>query len=377
MKKLLPVIRWIVGLLFIFSGLVKANDPYGLSYKMQEFFEVWGLTNLNDYTLALSLVMNIFEVLAGVAVIIGWRMKLFSWLLLLLIIFFTFLTGYAALSGKIKTCGCFGDCIPLTPTTSFIKDVILLVLILILFVNRKKIVPVMSAPRAMAILLLCIIGVAFFQNYVMSYLPVKDCLSFRVGANIVENMKVLPGHGDITELTFKYKKDGRAMEFSADKLPADLDSTYEFVDRYEKIIKKGEEPKIVDFALQNLDGKDTTISILNQGNYYVVLLVNNFSNVNEWHNKDFDTLVNILASKHLPLFVVTSQKDEAIKLFANNPKVNILVCDGTVIKTAARVNPTYMVMQMANIKGKYSYLDVDAVIEAAKAAPARSSFFDE
>src|SRR6266498_111114 len=122
MKTLLNIGRIIVGVLFIFSGLVKANDPLGLSYKMQEFFEVWGLSSLNDYTLALSLVMNIFEVLAGVAVIIGWRMKLFSWLLLLLIIFFTFLTGYAALSGKIKTCGCFGDCIPLTPTTSFIKD---------------------------------------------------------------------------------------------------------------------------------------------------------------------------------------------------------------------------------------------------------------
>src|SRR6266567_9281460 len=125
----LLLVRWIVGLLFIFSGLIKANDPLGLSYKMQEFFEVWGLQNLNNYTLAFALVMNVFEVLAGVAVIIGWRMRLFSWLLLLLIIFFTFLTGYALFSEKIKTCGCFGDCIPLTPLQSFIKDLVLLLLI--------------------------------------------------------------------------------------------------------------------------------------------------------------------------------------------------------------------------------------------------------
>jgi uncharacterized membrane protein YphA (DoxX/SURF4 family) len=369
MKKLLVVIRWIVGLLFIFSGLVKANDPYGLSYKMQEFFEVWGLTSLNDYTLAFALIMNIFEVLAGVAVIIGWRMKLFSWLLLLLIIFFTFLTGYAALSGKIKTCGCFGDCIPLTATTSFIKDVILLLLILVLFANRKKITSALSAPRAMLLLLLCIIGVAFFQNYVMSYLPVKDCLPFKVGNNIVENMKVLPGHGPISKLTFKYKKDGKITEYSSDSLPADLDSTYEFVDRYQKVIKEGEEPKIADFALATTDGKDTTLSILNQGSYYVMLMVNDFSNIDEWHNKDFDSLTNILASKHLPLFIVTSQGEEAEKLFAGQTKVHILICDGTVIKTAARVNPTYMVMQMANIKGKYSYRDVDEVIKMAIAAP--------
>jgi len=376
MKTLLLVIRWIVGLLFIFSGLIKANDPLGLSYKMQEFFEVWGLSSLNDYTLALSLVMNIFEVLAGVAVIIGWRMKLFSWLLLLLIIFFTFLTGYAALSGKIKTCGCFGDCIPLTPATSFIKDVVLLVLILILFVNRKKIDSALSAPKALLLLGLCIIGTAFFQNYVMTYLPVKDCLPFKVGANIVENMNVLPAHSNITELTFKYKKDGKELEFSAENLPADLDSTYEFIDRYDKIIKKGEEPKIVDFALQNLNGTDTTISVLSQGYAYVMVFVNDFTNFNEWHNKDFDTLVNILAAKRLPLFVVTSEKDEAVKLLGTQKNVTVLVCDGTVIKTAARVNPAFFVMDMANINGKYSYADMEEVIKMAKAAPGKSPYLD-
>src|SRR6478736_3891145 len=158
-KKSLLVIRWFVGLLFIFSGLIKANDPLGLSYKMQEFFEVWGLQSLNDYTLAFALVMNVFEVLAGVAVIIGWRMRLFSWLLLLLIIFFCFLTAYAYFTGKVKTCGCFGDCIPLTPLTSLIKDVVLLILIVILFVNRNNIRPSISTPLPQTILLLSIAGV--------------------------------------------------------------------------------------------------------------------------------------------------------------------------------------------------------------------------
>ncbi|RYF93374.1 MAG: DoxX family protein, partial [Chitinophagaceae bacterium] len=92
---LITVSRIIVGLLFIFSGLIKANDPLGLSYKMQEFFELWGMTRFNDHTLWLSVVMIAFEIIAGVALLLGWRMKLFMWLLLLLILFFTFLTGYA------------------------------------------------------------------------------------------------------------------------------------------------------------------------------------------------------------------------------------------------------------------------------------------
>src|ERR1700733_11859343 len=152
-RNTLLIIRWFVGLLFIFSGLIKANDPLGLSYKMQEFFEAWNLYSLNDFTLALSLIMNVFEVLAGIAVIIGWHMKLFSWLLLLLIIFFAFLTGYALFSGKIKTCGCFGDCLPLTPAQSFTKDLILFVLILILFINKNKIFTSIKSFAAIVLLI--------------------------------------------------------------------------------------------------------------------------------------------------------------------------------------------------------------------------------
>src|SRR5882762_11516497 len=145
MKSLINIARFIVGVLFIFSGLIKANDPLGLSYKMQEFFEVWKFHWLDNFTLLFSIVMIVFEIVAGVAILLGWRMKLFSWLLLLLIIFFSFLTGYAYLSGKIKECGCFGDCIPLTAGESFMKDILLLVLILFLFANRRKIKPALSS----------------------------------------------------------------------------------------------------------------------------------------------------------------------------------------------------------------------------------------
>src|SRR5580698_10153453 len=106
MKQFISVVRTVVGLLFIFSGLVKANDPLGLSYKMQEFFQVGNFHLLDNLTLPFSIIIIVFEIVAGFAVLLGWRMKLFSWLLLLLIVFFTFLTGYAFLSGKIRECGC-------------------------------------------------------------------------------------------------------------------------------------------------------------------------------------------------------------------------------------------------------------------------------
>ncbi len=364
MKKSLIVIRWIVGLLFIFSGLIKANDPLGLSYKMQEFFEVWGLDNLNNYTLALSLVMNVFEVLAGVAVIIGWRMRLFSWLLLLLIIFFCFLTAYAYLSGNIKTCGCFGDCIPLTPLTSFIKDVLLLLLILVLFVNRNNIKSSIPVPLPQVLLLACIVGVSLLQNYALNYLPPKDCLPYKTGDNILENMKLPAGAVPDSFVTiFKYKKNGQIKEFDANHFPEDFDSTYEFADRYQTLIRKGAEPKILEFGLQTMNGTDTTEPTLSQEHSYVMLFVKDFANYNEWHNKDYDKLMVKLADKHISFFIVTSDKNKALELFGSNKMVNLLLCDGTVIKTAARVNPTYFVMEKADIKAKYSYLDMDKVLE--------------
>ena len=128
--------------------------------------------------------------------------------------------------------------------------------------------------------------------------------------------------------------------------------------------------------MQNLNGVDTTIAVLNEGFYYVMVFVNDFTDKEEWLNKDFDSLNNVLASKRLPLFVVTSRKDEAIKLLGNKKNVTILTCDGTVIKTAARVNPTYFVMQMANIKGKYSYVNVEDVIKMVSAAPAKPAYYD-
>jgi len=367
-KNTLLVIRWIVGLLFIFSGLIKANDPLGLSYKMQEFFEAWNWHSLNDYTLILSLVMNVFEVLAGVAIIIGWRTKLFTWLLLLLIIFFAFLTGYALFSGKIKTCGCFGDCLPLTPAQSFTKDLILFVLILILFINKKQITSSVKSAVAITFLALCIVFVSFLQGYVMRHLPLLDCLPYKKGNNILKEMKPPPNAvPDSVVMVFKYRKNGKIIEYSMNDLPADLDSSYEFIDRSDKIIRKGNAtPAITDFALFALNGNDTTSAILNSTKYSVMLFAKDFENFPAWNNADFRKLQSQLQQKQIPLFIITADKQNGETLFGNKQNVTVLLCDGTVIKTAARVNPTYFIMKGAGIINKFSYVDLNKNISSIK-----------
>jgi uncharacterized membrane protein YphA (DoxX/SURF4 family) len=352
MKILLLVIRWVVGLLFIFSGLVKANDPLGLAYKMQEFFEVWGLHGLQDYTLWFSILMNTFEVVAGVAVIVGWRMKLFSWLLLLLIIFFTFLTGYAVLSGKIKTCGCFGDCIPLSSEQSFIKDLVLLALIIFLFLMRNKIQPDFSSKISLKILVFSLVATVFLQYRDLKFLPVVDCLPYKKGNDIVQQMQVPAGAiPDSLTLNFVYKKNGKILNFDQAHFPDDFDSTYEYIDRKDVVAKKGNGlvAPIADFSLQSLSGADTTTAIF-QTDKYILVMAQDFENYENWKTAIHE-FIQEAQSKHIPIFLVTADANTAAEHFRT---IEILKCDATVMKTAARVKPTIFLMERSKIKEKFS-----------------------
>lgn len=362
MKTLLSISRFIVGILFIFSGLIKANDPLGLSYKMQEFFEVWGLHSLNNFTLALSIIMIAFEIIAGVAVLVGWKMRLFSWLLLLLILFFTFLTGYALFSGKIKECGCFGDCIPLQANQSFIKDLVLLGLILFIFANRDRIKQTLNTRNSLLILFFTAVFSFALQWYVLQHLPIFDCLPYKKGNNIPEKMKI-PADAipDSTVITFVYKTGGKEVEYTADKLPADLnDSVYTFVRRYEKVIRKGNaEAAIKDFSLQTLSGNDTTQALMNEEGYQLFLFIKNDYNKGPW-SELMAVVMNIAQEKNIKGFLVSNLAvDRLYELAQSLNGLTPLRCDATAIKTAARANPTLYLVRKGTIVNKWGFADFD------------------
>ncbi|RYY20802.1 MAG: DoxX family protein, partial [Chitinophagaceae bacterium] len=318
MKSLLTIARIIVGILFIFSGLVKANDPLGLSYKMQEFFEVWGWHGLHDFTLAFSVLMIGFEIIAGVAVLLGWQMKLFSWLLLLLIVFFTFLTGYAVFSGKIKECGCFGDCIPLTAMQSFFKDLLLLALIGFIFAFKHRIVPLLSQRNSILVLFFSAVFSFAFQWFVLAHLPVVDCLPYKKGSSIPEKMKIPAGAiPDSTVITFVYEVGGKQTEFTADAFPDDFDdSTYKFVKRYDKLIRKGNaEVAIKDFGLQTVYGNDTTQAVLSRPGYTLMLFVLNDYKQRQWNNQ-LDAVMKAAAAKNIEGYLVTSIAIDVLRIDA-------------------------------------------------------------
>lgn len=372
MKLLVNICRVIVGVLFIFSGLIKAMDPQGLAYKMQEFFEVWAtnasLANtmhwLTDYAFPFAIIMITLEIIVGVAMLLGIWKNFFTWLILLLIIFFGFLTGYAALSGKISTCGCFGDCIPLTSMQSFIKDLILFVLVLILFFGKKYITPLFTPAINILLLIISIFLVLFYQWYVMRHLPTVDCLPFKKGGNILK-LREMPATAipDKKEYSFIYEKDGKKQTFSIKDLP---DSSWHFVSREDIIISKGKnnEPPIKDFNLTTLSGTDTTTAVLSLDASYYLFFVKGFRNTDYW----FDAFTNIYQhakQTNRALYIVTTQPEKADSFFnaRNNYHVSVFSLDATAFKTAARTNPELYLMKGPVIIDKWGWADLKQALK--------------
>jgi len=368
MKLTVTIIRILTGALFIFSGLVKAIDPLGLAYKMQEFFEAWAnagimkglMSSLNDYAVSFSIIMITLEVAVGLALLLGWKKRLTTWILLLLMLFFTFLTSYVLFSGKIRACGCFGDCIPLTPIQTFTKDIILLLFVIFLLINTKYITPVL---KPLANTLAVVFGIAltlFLQIHVLKHLPVKDCLPYKVGNNILE-LRKMPANAipDVFDYNFVYEKDGTKKDFTAASLP---DSSWKFVERKQVLVKAGKNniPLINDFSLTDEDGVIVTDSVLNtKGKYYLFFVKELTSDTTGWEKKLFQ--LNEQAQKEgTKVYIVTAQQQVVYDyMYDHNIITNgVLSSDGTAIKTAARVNPTLFVMEGPVVKNKLSWRDM-------------------
>jgi uncharacterized membrane protein YphA (DoxX/SURF4 family) len=376
MKIAIRVIQIVVGLLFIISGLVKANDPIGLGYKMQEFFELWSagftqrsfLSNalqlFHDSSLALSIIMITLEIFAGVALLVGWRKKMILWLLFLLIIFFTFLTGYAYLSGKFTNCGCFGDCLPITPLTSFIKDILLLVLIALLLAGQKHITPVSSKPVRTGILIGSLLVSLGLQWYVLNYLPVADCLPFKKGNNISEQLKPpLGSRPDSVVIKYIYEKQGKRYEWAATELPADF-SSYKYVDRIDKVVRKGNaDPALKGFSLVGISGVDSTEAILAQPVAILAFAID-FEN-NNWL-EEFKQLTEAASSRNRVVYLGTSNAIQAVNAFqkagiSNTAFFNV---DFTAVRTVARTTPTILLLKGGTIVRKYSKSEIGDASEA-------------
>jgi uncharacterized membrane protein YphA (DoxX/SURF4 family) len=364
-NNLVWVCRILVGLLFIFSGLIKINDPLGFSYKLEEYFEVFHIGFLNSFALSLSVILCSLEIILGFVLLIGVRAVSVAWGLLLLIIFFAFLTFYSAYFKVVQTCGCFGDAIPLTPWQSFSKDLVLLLLIVVLFINRKTIKPLFSNKTGDNLLIISAIVAIGIGLYTYNFLPVIDFLPYKPGANILDEMKTPPGakpdeYESIYHLKNKKTGDTKVMN-DKDYLKSNIwkDNNWEVTGNPEStLIKKGFEPKIRDLSIQDAQGNDYTKELLSNPFYNLIIVAYDLSHTDPQAIGRLNALAATLVQNYntrTVLLTSNSPKDAEAFSKANHLVTEIYYADGVPLKTMVRANPGIFLMKNGTIINKWHY----------------------
>jgi uncharacterized membrane protein YphA (DoxX/SURF4 family) len=360
--------RIAVGLLFIFSGLIKANDPLGFSYKLEEYFEVFHITFLNNFALTSAILLCALEMLLGFALLIGARAAKVAWGLLLLIIFFGFLTFYSAFFKVVQTCGCFGDAIPLTPWQSFGKDMILLVLVIVLFVNRTKIKPLFSVKAGDKWLIGATLISVGFGLYTYNFLPIVDFLPYKIGANIPAEMDTPPNAPkDVFVLTYHLKnKKTKETKVMTDKeyLSTNIwkDANWEVIgDPENRLVKKGYEPKIRDLSLQDAQRNDFTKELFASPFYTIIIVAYDLDKTNDAAINRLNALaINATENFNIRTILLTSNSAQSAQAFAKAHKLvsEIFYADGVPLKTMMRSNPGVILLKGGVIVNKWHYHSV-------------------
>lgn len=378
MRFITQVSRVLVGALFIFSGFIKLNDPVGFSFKLDEYFgaDVLNLPFLQPFALWIALIVVILEVLLGIALLIGYQRKLTSWLLLLMIVFFTFLTFYSAYFNKVTDCGCFGDAIPLTPWQSFGKDVVLSILILIIFFNQQYIKPILSHTGSYVTMSFSLVLCSLFGNYVLKHLPAIDFRAYAVGKSISEGMKSaeelgVQGTEYGTVYVMKNNSTGEEKKISS---KAYVDEKWWENKEWEMLSDKtetvvlvhGYEPPVHDFVM-TLEDEDITDKVLSMPAVFLVISYkmeitddDAYAKINEFAveaGKSGTMLLGVSAS--LPEVVEQKRHDLQTPFpFA--------VMDETTLKTIVRSNPGIVLLKHGRVAAKWHHNDLPDFAEVQK-----------
>ena len=377
MKFLVSISRLFVGILFIISGLIKLNDPLGFSYKLQEYFsaDVLNLTFLEHYALIISVLLVVFEVVLGVFLLIGYKPKFTVWSLLLMIVFFSFLTFYSAYFDKVKDCGCFGDALKLTPWESFTKDIVLLFFVLILFFGVKHIKPVFNKLNTTILALLSFIFSFWFGYHVLMHLPVVDFRAYHIGANIQKGMEI-PENAPkpVIEYYWKFKINGEEKIITTDGTYPSVDGDFLSVET--KVIDEGYQPPVVDFSIEKGD-EDLTDHFLNQ-EHLIVVVSYSLEKIEQEGASKLKTLQDEAIEKGYQIIGLSASGEESKQKFidAYHLDFNWYLCDEKALKTVVRSNPGILELDKGTILQKVHWNDI-ADLKLPKVERKHKSFEDK
>lgn len=360
MKILVGIARWIVGIIFIFSGFVKLNDPIGFSFKLEEYFSpaVLNLEFLAPFALAIAVLLVVFELVLGIMLLIGYLPKFTTWALLLMIVFFTFLTFYSAYFNKVTDCGCFGDAIPLTPWESFYKDVFLFILILILFFNRSYITPYFAKASHRWIVFLSFMLSFLFGYYVLMHLPWLDFRAYKEGVNIEEGMRVPEGAPKaIYDYNWKFNVDGEEKVVTTTGEYPSVNG--EFLGVETELVQEGFTPPIHDFTIEK-EGENLLPQLMQEDKLLMVVAYS----LRRSEAPGLSKLSEVIkeAKKNGYKVIGLSASGEELKSEVNQKyglDLDWYFSDETALKTIIRSNPGLVRVHKGTIQQKVHWNDAE------------------
>lgn len=361
MKNLYALSRYLVGVLFIFSGLIKINDPVGTQIKLEEYFAVFSadFTPLFEHLVPLALILSVIlctlEIVIGIALLMNYKMKITRVILLSLIVFFTFLTFYSAYFNKVTDCGCFGDAIKLTPWESFTKDIILLFFSLIIFILYRKLKNQIgffyikifdNATFRDSLIIFTFIICLIISFTAINFLPFIDFRPYKIGNDIITLMK--PSE----ELKYSYIMEKNGKEYEFDIYPNN--KIYSFKEL--KLLNPEAQPIITDYNLWDNDEDYTTESL--SGNK-LFIIIHDVNNINKKLIDKIKTLNNNITF-WIETVIITSNEPNSFKQFleSNNIELKYVYGDATVLKTIIRSNPGFFLMRNGYVRGKWHFNNI-------------------
>lgn len=356
MKLLNYVSRFFVGLVFIFSGTVKAIDPCGTVYKLLDYFLAFKLTFLNDLGLFFTIGLCTLEFLAGISVLFNIRFRQGIWIVIIMMALFTPLTLVLALTNPVSDCGCFGDAIQLTNWQTFWKNIVLLIPSVWLFVNRNKIISKNPVIREWVIIAITAVAFNAFIFYNLRYLPLVDFLPYKTGTYIPDKM-IIPEDKplDTYETTFIYEKDGVQKEFDLTNYPAD-DTTWKFVDQKTVLVSKGYEPPIHDFMLTTLLNEDITDQVLHSDNFTILMVARKIRETDSDLLAAGFELGRFCLANSIDFYILTASTSDEIRNIENG--FTFCMVDDITLKTMVRSNPGYLLLKKGTILHKWSWANL-------------------
>lgn len=354
--------RLLLGVVFIFSGFVKAVDPMGGAIKIGEYLASFGLYKLQPFSVLLSFNLSAIEFALGVCMLIGVYRRYTSFLVLLFMAFMTPLTLYLALFDPVSDCGCFGDALVISNWETFFKNIILTAAAVIAFIYNQRLLQGYTFKVYWFVALYAYLFGIGFAYYNYNHLPVIDFRPYKIGVNIPAQMVVPEGQPqDEYKYMFIYEKDGVKKEFGLDNYPAD-DSTWTFVDSKTELVKKGYTPPIAGFNIYDEAGDDVTSEILDNPGPVLLLVAPKLEDADDEKMDEINSVYDYALEHNIPFYCVTGSSEEAIHNWSDNTGAEYpyRMADEVLLKTMIRSNPGLILLKGGTVLGKWHYNDIPA-----------------